>query len=116
MNRMNQLVKTGRSLESPNFNLDKLKNVGEAVIIDIGEGRDIHPRNKQTVANRLLRNALVKDYGYDLPHQSPRYKDMVIKGKKVTVTFDHVGAGLYCFDKGAGRICNLRKRPKVRMG
>ena len=84
--------------EAQTLTLDKLKNVGEAVIIDIGEGRDIHPRNKQTVANRLLRNALVKDYGYDLPHQSPRYKDMVIQGKKVTVTFDHVGAGLYCFD------------------
>jgi len=84
--------------EAQTLTLDKLKNVGEAVIVDIGEGRDIHPRNKQTVANRLLRNALVKDYGYDLPHQSPRYKDMQIKGSKVTVTFDHVGAGLYCFD------------------
>ena len=84
--------------EAQTLTLDKLKNVGEAVIIDVGEGRDIHPRNKQTVANRLLRNALAKDYGYDLPHQSPRYKDMAIKGGKVTVTFDHVGAGLYCFD------------------
>ena len=103
--------------EAQTLTLDKLKNVGEAVIIDIGEGRDIHPRNKQTVANRLLRNALAKDYGYDLPHQSPLYKDMEIKGSKVTVTFEHVGAGLYCFDtKRASRICNLRERPKVRMG
>jgi sialate O-acetylesterase len=84
--------------EAQTFTLDKLKNVGEAVIIDVGEGRDIHPRNKQTVANRLLRNALAKDYGYDLPHQSPRYKDMQVQGSKVTVTFDHVGTGLYCFD------------------
>ena len=84
--------------EAQTLTLDKLKNVGEAVIIDIGEGRDIHPRNKQTVANRLLRNALAKDYGYDLPYQSPRFKDMKIKESKVTVTFDHVGAGLYCFD------------------
>jgi sialate O-acetylesterase len=84
--------------EAQTFTLDKLKNVGEAVIIDVGEGRDIHPRNKQTVANRLLRNALAKDYGYDVPHQSPRYKDMQIQGSKVTVNFDHVGAGLYCFD------------------
>jgi sialate O-acetylesterase len=84
--------------EAQTFTLDKLKNVGEAVIIDVGEGRDIHPRNKQTVANRLLRNALAKDYGYDLPHKSPRYKDMQVQGSKVTVTFDHVGAGLYCFD------------------
>jgi sialate O-acetylesterase len=84
--------------EAQTLTLDKLKNVGEAVIIDVGEGRDIHPRNKQTVANRLLRHALVKDYEYDIPHQSPRYKDLQIKGSKVTVTFDHVGSGLYCFD------------------
>ena len=84
--------------EAQTFTLDKLKNVGEAVIIDVGEGRDIHPRNKQTVANRLLRNALAKDYGYDLPHKSPRYKGMQVQGSKVTVTFDHAGAGLYCFD------------------
>ena len=84
--------------EAQTFTLDKLKNVGEAVIIDVGEGRDIHPRNKQTVANRLLRNALAKDYSYDLPHQSPRYKSMEIKGNKATITFDYIGAGLYCFD------------------
>jgi sialate O-acetylesterase len=84
--------------EAQTMTLDKLKNVGEAVIIDTGEGRDIHPRNKQTVANRLARHALARDYGYDIPHQSPRYKDLQIKGSKVTVTFDHVGSGLYCFD------------------
>ena len=37
---------------------DKLPNTGQAVIIDIGEGQDIHPRNKQDVANRLARRAL----------------------------------------------------------
>ena len=40
--------------ESQTLSLQKLRKVGEAVIIDAGEGRDIHPRNKQIVANRLL--------------------------------------------------------------
>ena len=57
--------------EAQTLTLDKLKSVGEAVIISVGEGRDIHPRNKQMVANRLVRNALARDYGIDLPHQSP---------------------------------------------
>src|SRR5258708_3976588 len=39
----------------------KLPNTGQAVIIDLGEGRDIHPRNKYDVASRLVRWALVKD-------------------------------------------------------
>ena len=84
--------------EAQTLTLDKLKNVGEAVIIDVGEGRDIHPRNKQIVANRLVRNALAKDYGMKIPHQSPRYKSMEIKGGKAVLTFDPVGTGLYTFD------------------
>ena len=44
--------------ESQTISLQKVRNGGEAVIIDAGEGRDIHPRNKQIVANRLLRHAL----------------------------------------------------------
>ena len=84
--------------ESQTLTLDKLKNAGEAVIIDVGEGRDIHPRNKQTVANRLVRNALAKDYAIGIPHQSPRFKSMETKGNKAILTFDHVGTGLYTFD------------------
>ena len=84
--------------EAQTFTLSKLKNVGEAVIIDVGEGRDIHPRNKQIVANRLVRNALAKDYGVSIPYQSPRYQSMEVKENKIILTFDHVGQGLYCFD------------------
>ena len=84
--------------EAQTMTMDRLKNTGEAVIIDVGEGRDIHPRDKQTVAKRLARWALAKDYGVDIIHQSPRYKSMEIKGNKAVITFDHVGAGLYSFD------------------
>ena len=84
--------------EAQTLTLDKLENVGEAVIIDVGEGRDIHPRNKQIVANRLVRNALNKDYGMDIPSQSPRYQSMEIKGNKIILTIGDVGQGLYCFD------------------
>ena len=84
--------------ESQTLTLDKLKNLGEAVIIDAGEGRDIHPRNKQIVAKRLLRHALAKDYGHPVPHQSPRYKSMEIKGDKILLSFESVDGSLYSFD------------------
>ena len=84
--------------EAQTMTMDRLKNTGEAVIIDVGEGRDIHPRDKQTVGRRLARWALAKDYGMEIAHQSPRYKSMEIKGNKAVITFDHVGAGLYSFD------------------
>lgn len=84
--------------ESQTITLQKLKKVGEAVIIDAGEGRDIHPRNKQIVANRLLRHALVNEYGHEIPNHSPTYKSHEIMGNKIQITFDQTGDGLYCFD------------------
>ncbi|MFK7818058.1 MAG: sialate O-acetylesterase, partial [Planctomycetaceae bacterium] len=89
--------------EAQTLTMSKLPNTGEAVIIDIGEGRDIHPRNKQDVAKRLARWALAKDYGMNVECQSPTYKSMAMADRKgnnkLTLAFDHVGkAGLYTFD------------------
>jgi len=75
-----------------------LPNTGEAVIIDAGEGRDIHPRDKQTVANRLVRHALVNDYGYKMFAGSPRFESMEIVGNKIIVSFTNTDKGLYAFD------------------
>lgn len=87
--------------EAQTRTLDRLENVGEAVIIDVGEGRDIHPRDKQTVANRLVRHALVKDYGYTMASESPRYKEMAPQDAAILLTFDHTEEGLYAFEREA---------------
>lgn len=84
--------------EAQTMTMDKLPKVGQAVIIDIGEGRDIHPRNKQDVAKRLARWALANDYGIPIVFRSPQYKSMEKQGNKIVLTFDHVGQGLYSFD------------------
>ena len=76
----------------------KLPKTGEAVIIDIGEGKDIHPKNKQDVANRLARWALARDYGVKIAFQSPTYKAMEKNGNKIVLRFDHAGRGLKTFD------------------
>ncbi len=76
----------------------KLPNTGQAVIIDIGEGKDIHPRNKHDVAARLVRWALVKDYGLKFPYRSPEYKSMEISANKVRLSFDCFGSSLRPFD------------------
>ena len=79
--------------------MEKLPKTGQAVIIDVGEGRDIHPRNKQDVALRLARWALARDYGVGgVTYHSPQYKSMETQGNKIVLTFDHVGHGLYAFD------------------
>jgi sialate O-acetylesterase len=76
-----------------------LPNTGEAIIIDAGEARDIHPRDKQTVADRLVRHALAKDYGFDMACDSPRFSSMEIEGNTAILTFDFVSSGgLRSFD------------------
>ncbi len=73
----------------------KLPNTGQAVIIDVGESDDIHPRNKAVVGERLARIALAKDYGKkDLVYSGPTYQAMKVDGSKVRLSFDHVGGGL----------------------
>jgi sialate O-acetylesterase len=76
-----------------------LPNTGQAIITDLGEAHDIHPKDKQNVAKRLVRWALAKDYGYNgLVYRSPQYKAHQRNGKKLILHFDFVGGGLDTFD------------------
>ncbi len=71
-----------------------LPNTGMAVIIDIGEGRDIHPKNKQTVGYRLALAGLRVAYGQNIVHSGPLYESMSVEGNKVRIKFKNVGGGL----------------------
>lgn len=72
-----------------------IKHTGMAVIIDIGEAGDIHPRNKQDVGLRLARWALHQTYGMrDIVPGGPLYRSHKIEGNSIRVSFDHVGSGL----------------------
>ncbi len=72
----------------------QLPNTGVAVTIDIGDAKDIHPKNKQDVGKRLALNALAKTYGKDIPYSGPMYKSMKIEGDKITIQFNHINGGL----------------------
>lgn len=76
----------------------RLPNTGQAVITDLGEGKDIHPRNKHDVAARLVRWALARDYGMTLPYRSPEYQEAQFKGGRAVVTFNGYGSKLRLFD------------------
>jgi sialate O-acetylesterase len=70
-------------------------NTGMVVINDIGDLKDIHPKNKQEVGRRLALWALAKTYGQDkLVYSGPVFKAMTIEGDKLRLSFDHVGGGL----------------------
>jgi sialate O-acetylesterase len=71
-----------------------LPKTGMAVIIDIGEAKDIHPKNKQDVGKRLALWAQSQVYGKDLVYSGPIYESIKVEDNKVRVSFKHVGGGL----------------------
>ncbi|HZE99420.1 MAG TPA: sialate O-acetylesterase [Planctomycetota bacterium] len=71
-----------------------LPKTGMAVIIDIGDAKDIHPRNKQDVGKRLALWAQSQVYGKDLVYSSPLYDSMKIEDGKARISFKHTGTGL----------------------
>jgi len=72
-----------------------IPHTGMAVISDIGNVADIHPKNKQDVGKRLALWALAKDYGQDdLVYSGPLYKSMAIEAGKIRLSFNHTGSGL----------------------
>ncbi len=74
-------------------------NTGMVVTTDIGNIKDIHPRNKQDVGLRLALWALAKNYGKEgLVYSGPLYKSMQVEDNAIRISFDHVGSGLVSRD------------------
>ncbi len=81
--------------EAQLLTLKNVPNVGMAVTMDIGNVKDIHPKNKQDVGRRLALWAKAKVYDKsDVVYSGPIYESMTIEGKKIRLRFDHVAAGL----------------------
>lgn len=76
----------------------KIPNSGMAVIMDVGESGDIHPKAKQPVGERLALLALKQVYGQNIQCYSPTFRSVEIKGNRVIVRFDNAYAGLKAAD------------------
>ena len=78
-----------------------IPGTGLAVAIDIGNAKDIHPKNKYDVGYRLSLWALRDVYGMkDLVVSGPLFKELKVEGDKARVVFEHVGSGLFAGEKG----------------
>jgi len=90
--------------------MKKIPNTGMAVIIDIGEAKDIHPKNKFDVGRRLALWALANDYGKkDLVYSGPIFKSQKVQGDEIHLSFDHVGSGLMAARKEGPRSIEAPK-------
>jgi sialate O-acetylesterase len=72
----------------------KLPRVGMAVITDVGEQKDIHPRKKEPVGARLALAARGIAYGEKIEFSGPVYRSMKVKGDTAVISFDHARGGL----------------------
>lgn len=76
-----------------------LPNTGMAVTSDVGEVKDIHPRNKQDVGLRLALAALSGNYKKKIVGSGPVYQSMKTEGNKVIISYSNIGSGLMTKDK-----------------
>jgi sialate O-acetylesterase len=72
----------------------ELRHTGMAVIDDIGESKDIHPKNKQEVGKRLALAAQAIAYGEKIEYSGPLFRQMTRESNSLRLYFDHTGAGL----------------------
>ena len=72
------------------------RNATMAVINDLGNLADIHPRDKELVAKRLAVHALKEAYGWDVKADSPTLAKWEIRDGQFVLDFDHA-SGFYIY-------------------
>jgi sialate O-acetylesterase len=72
----------------------ELPRTSQAVILDLGEEKDLHPRNKRDVGDRLAKIALADTYGKSVPHEGPVFQSMRKEDGALRVSFAHSDGGL----------------------
>ncbi len=75
------------ALREAQLNTLELPKTGMAVTIDIGEAKDIHPKNKQEVGRRLALNALATVYFKDIEYSGPLPSAVQDEEGKMRITF-----------------------------
>lgn len=69
-------------------------NTGMAVSLDVGEAKNVHPPDKQTVGHRLALAARRLSYGERLAWSGPMVREVTTDGQGARVWFDHAEGGL----------------------
>ena len=69
-------------------------NTGIAITTDIGDEKDIHPKDKQDVGLRLALSALAQDYGMKVESSGPIPSTIAPKGERLVLNFTHADGGL----------------------
>jgi sialate O-acetylesterase len=71
-----------------------LPKTGMAVTTDVGEAKDVHPKNKQVVGHRLAAIALNDVFGQPQTCSGPVYESVSFSNGKAILSFKSIGKGL----------------------
>jgi sialate O-acetylesterase len=74
------------------------KNTAMAVITDVGDEKDIHPKRKEPVGHRLALAAEALAYGKKVEYSGPVFDKMTVEDNKAVLSFAHLGGGLEARD------------------
>lgn len=89
-------VETGTLIREQQVKMLEIPATGMVVISDhVEDVKDIHPRYKKPVGERLANLALTETYGKTgIPSKSPIYNHMAVEKKKIRIWFDNAPNGL----------------------
>jgi sialate O-acetylesterase len=72
----------------------QVPHCGHVVTIDIGDAKDIHPKNKREVGRRLALSALANTHRRDIAWSGPWYRSMESTDQGIRLAFDHTHGAL----------------------
>jgi sialate O-acetylesterase len=72
----------------------KLPKTGMAVITDVGDEKDIHPKRKEPVGARLALAARAIAYGQKIDYSGPSYENVKFGDGKAILSFQNLAGGL----------------------
>lgn len=93
-------------LREAQSNALSLPKTGQAVITDIGDSVDIHPRNKKEVGLRLARIAMSVAYGKEKLSSGPVFQKMEKEGNRLILSFTYTGGRLMTCENNKNNSVN----------
>jgi sialate O-acetylesterase len=67
--------------------ISSVKNTAMVVSMDVGEGKDLHPKKKMPLGIRLAKTALNQTYRRHIDYLGPKFQKIAVKGDRVSVFF-----------------------------
>ena len=97
-------------------NISRLNNTGMVVTMDVGESKNLHPKDKKPIGIRLAKTALNRTYGkLNIVYQGPQYNHFEIRKSKAIIYFtdESVGSGLQAKDRNTPLFFTIAGADKI---